>query len=126
MTHLDTQILVWLYIRQERRIPLAARQLLEDADLAISPMVELELTYLHEIGRLRVPAAEVLDELRATFEIAFSSAPFGAVVRQAVSLTWTRDPFDRLIVAQALVDRVSLLTADATIRANVPTVTIWN
>jgi len=36
----------------------------------------------------------------------------------ATGLTWTRDPFDRLIAAQAVVAGVPLVTADRTILAN--------
>lgn len=125
MTHLDTQVLVWLHTRQEGRIPRPARRRLDRDELVISPMVELELTYLHEVGRATGPALEVLSELGASFEIAVSTAPFAAVVREATALTWTRDPFDRLIVAQSLVDRAPLLTADAVIREHVPTA-VWD
>jgi PIN domain nuclease of toxin-antitoxin system len=37
-------------------------------------------------------------------------------VRRASELTWTRDPFDRLIVAQAMGKNFRLLTKDAGIR----------
>ena len=32
--------------------------------------------------------------------------------------SWTRDPFDRIIVAQAALRRTSLITKDAVIRAD--------
>ena len=34
---------------------------------------------------------------------------------QALSLSWTRDPFDRMIVAQAALDRAKLITRDRNI-----------
>ncbi len=39
-------------------------------------------------------------------------------VERARAIKWTRDPFDRLIVAQAAVNDESLLTRDKIIRAN--------
>jgi PIN domain nuclease of toxin-antitoxin system len=40
------------------------------------------------------------------------------VVEEALLHRWTRDPFDRLIVAQAAIESVRLLTKDRTIRRN--------
>jgi len=43
-----------------------------------------------------------------------------AVVHAATSLTWTRDPFDRMIVADAIVAASDLLTKDEQILTNAP------
>lgn len=43
----------------------------------------------------------------------------------AVSLSWTRDPFDRLIAAQAIVADAPLVTADRTILENLPQA-VWD
>lgn len=118
MTHLDTQVVVWLYGRQRDRIPPEVQRRIEAEPLAISPMVELELAYLHEIGRASEPPGPVLDQLGRTLGLVVSTAPFAAVVRHALDITWTRDPFDRLIAAQAVADDATLLTADQTILAN--------
>jgi PIN domain nuclease of toxin-antitoxin system len=118
--HLDTHVLVWLYAGELQRLSAAARELIEDSDLAISPMVSLELTYLHEVGRLRVPGNAVLDELTPRLDIRPAASPFASVVQHAQSLAWTRDPFDRLIAAHALADDAGLLTADATLLAHLP------
>jgi PIN domain nuclease of toxin-antitoxin system len=118
--HLDTHVLVWVLGGQQARLPPPVRVLLDAERLAISPMVTLELTYLHEIGRVSAPAHEILAELRPTLELVVSTAPFDRVVAHAASMSWTRDPFDRLIVGNALADGASLLTADATIRQHLP------
>jgi PIN domain nuclease of toxin-antitoxin system len=115
---------VWIYAGHWDRIPAAARRRLDDERLAISPMVELELEYLFEIGRTSTPARHVLDELVTTLELQVSTAPFTAVVKEAANLRWTRDPFDRLIASQALADRTHLLTADRHILANLPAA-VW-
>jgi PIN domain nuclease of toxin-antitoxin system len=87
-------------------------------------MVEVELAFLFEVGRVSGPPSEVLDDLRANLGLAVSDAPFAAVSRAAVGLTWTRDPFDRLIAAQSIVDRAPLVTADETILGHLPTA-VW-
>lgn len=78
-------------------------------------MVELELQCLFEVGKVTEPAPPVLDRLRAQLGLTISTAPFTAVIHAATDLTWTRDPFDRLIAANALADSADLLTADSTI-----------
>lgn len=120
MIHLDTHILVWLYSRRRRRIPAQVHRRLERESVAISPVVEMELAFLFQVGKVSGPPAEVLDDLGASLGLTTSDAPFAAVARAAVALTWTRDPFDRLIVAQSVVDRADLVTADESILANHP------
>ena len=64
-------------------------------------MVRLELQYLYEIGRVGQPPLPVLDALQSNLGLVVCDASFPAIVRAVESQTWTRDPFDRLIVAQA-------------------------
>ena len=78
------------------------------------------LEYLFETGRIRARGAEVYDSLHHAIQLRVCSKPFAAVVRQAIGMKWTRDPFDRLITAQAAVDESPLLTKDHTIRTHYP------
>ena len=115
--YLDTHILVWLYQDGAARLtPLGVRAIEEAEQLLISPMVELELTYLHEISRINCPALNILDTLRRDIGLETCKQPFAAVIGAALALDWTRDPFDRLIVAQAAHRASPLLTADQSIR----------
>lgn len=61
-------------------------------------------------------ADAVLSELRRSLGLTVNAAPFPAVVAAATDLTWTRDPFDRLISAQAVAEGDILLTKDRRIR----------
>jgi PIN domain nuclease of toxin-antitoxin system len=47
-----------------------------------------------------------------------SRIPFADVVATALRLDWTRDPFDRLIVAQAIAEDANLATRDRVVRRN--------
>jgi PIN domain nuclease of toxin-antitoxin system len=114
--HLDTHIVAWLYRADQHRLPLHARQLIDRADVAISPAVELELTLLHEIERLADPADVMIRSLAESIGLSVSTTAFPTVVRRATSLPWTRDPFDRLICANAIVDDAVLITRDRLIR----------
>jgi len=54
--------------------------------------------------------------LRRDIGLETCKQPFAAVVGAALTLDWTRDPFDRIIVAQASHRESPLLTADQNIR----------
>lgn len=86
----------------------------------VSPIVELELTYLHEVGRVTEPATAPLTALRKTIGLQVADVSLAALTRAASELSWTRDPFDRMIAAQAIVADAPLLTADRTILDNLP------
>jgi PIN domain nuclease of toxin-antitoxin system len=116
VAHIDTHVVVWLYAGEVERLPKAVHAHLEAHDLQISPAVVLELQYLFEIRRVAESAQSVVTALESTLGLTISTLSFQQVVANAVQLTWTRDPFDRLIVAQALAQSVSLVTADKVIR----------
>jgi len=97
--------------------------MLETEEAFISPVVELELTYLHEVGKVSEPAAAPLSALRRSVGLQVADESLEAVVAAAVRLNWTRDPFDRLIAAQAILADAPLLTADRTILEHLPQAT---
>lgn len=114
--YLDTHILVWLYQDGGARLtPQGIRAIDSAEQLLISPMVELELAYLQEISRINCPAATILDCLQRDLGLQTCPQPFAAVIGAALLLDWTRDPFDRIIVAQAAHHDSPLLTADQNI-----------
>ena len=123
--HLDTHVVAWLFAGHINHLPPAVRRRLDSEPLIISPVVELELAYLHEIGRTTQPPGVVLPELGGAVGLTVSGAPFGAVVGAAIGLAWTRDPFDRLIAAQALVENEALLTKDERIRKHLD-LAVWD
>jgi PIN domain nuclease of toxin-antitoxin system len=97
----------------------------EAGEPRISPIVELELTYLHEVGRVSEPASAPLAALHRTIGLQMSDIGLAELTTAAVGLRWTRDPFDRLLAAHAIVAGAPLLTADMTIRENLPLAT-WD
>ncbi|KAF7599857.1 MAG: PIN domain nuclease [Candidatus Dactylopiibacterium carminicum] len=116
MIQLDTHVVCWLHDGLIRQISPAARQALNTDSLSISPMVELELHYLHEIGRLRTPPVDMLHTLHTSLGLSVSQTSFALVASAAAGIRWTRDAFDRLIVAQAQCDSARLVSADEKIR----------
>lgn len=111
--YLDTHVLVWLYQDGAARLTSRGAEAIDAADaVLVSPIVELELAYLQEIGRITAAPGTIMDALRRDLELDACRLPFASIVGAAVGQTWTRDPFDRLIVAQAAHGRSPLLTAD--------------
>jgi PIN domain nuclease of toxin-antitoxin system len=71
------------------------------------------------------PASAPLAALERGLGLQIVGASIADVVRAATPLTWTRDPFDRLIAAHAIVADAPLVTADHRIRENLP-LAIWD
>ena len=71
---------------------------------------------LQEIGRLTIGPDRWLDILRRDFGVTVCPMPLHRVVAESLNLPWTRDPFDRLIVAQAITGGGKLITKDERVR----------
>ena len=81
-------------------------------------MVLMELETLHEAGKLKTEPDRLVRVVEREFGLSVSRAVFAEVIASARGFAWTRDPFDRLIVANAMADGARLITADATILAH--------
>ena len=81
-------------------------------------MVELELRFLHEIGRLRVKPAEIIRQLSTQIGLRRSDVSLERIVRAAAGMDWTRDGFDRLIAAESAAMNLPLITKDRTMRTH--------
>jgi len=101
------------------------RKLVETEEPCVSPIIELELTYLFEVGRVSEPAQAPLSALARSIGLRVSDVSSAELTTAAVGLSWTRDPFDRLIAAHAIVADAPLVTADQTIREHLPQAT-WD
>lgn len=123
--YLDTHVVVWLCEGEVEKLSAAAVTAIETSDLLISPIVLLELQYLFEIKRIVKPSLALIEQLQTLVGLKMSDYSFPDVVRTALSETWTRDPFDRMIVAQARADGYSeLVTSDQKIQENYSR-TVW-
>ena len=87
--------------------------------LVVSQFVVLELDDMIDLRRIRnVSVDRLIDQLSSQFPMATSSAPLADVIANARRIEWTKDPMDRLIVANAMADGARLITADEKIRAH--------
>jgi len=110
--HLDTHIALWLYDLTLDRLSPQQQDLIETCELRVSEFVRLEMQYLHEIGRIKIAPASILAHLNAHAEVSLSACPLHIIMDEAMKLGWTRDPFDRMIVANAQAEKAKLITCD--------------
>ncbi len=118
MIYLDTHVVVWLYAGDTNKLTKSGIDFINGNDLLISPIVQLELQYLLEIKRITQPAETILKDLSKTIGLKTCNKPFNDVIKQSIYQNWARDPFDRIIVAQASINKTMLLTKDKTILKN--------
>ncbi|MBJ7448363.1 MAG: PIN domain-containing protein [Brevundimonas sp.] len=120
MIHLDTQVVIWLSAKRWSQFSRPALRLIEKLDhIVISPNVLVEIEILIEIQRIRATSAwSVYETLNLDMGLELSSSSVADVARKACTFAWTRDPFDRLIVANAMADGARLITADQRILQN--------
>jgi PIN domain nuclease of toxin-antitoxin system len=117
ISYLDTNVVVWLAQAALERISSKAKLVLNDAELLISPMVLIELEYLFEIKRIRLAARDIQTKVEHEIGARICNLPFAIVASAALDEKWTRDPFDRMIVAQAKANGMApLISADEQIR----------
>lgn len=104
---LDTHALMWM----EQRRPRTRRLLRGGRRVFISPASLLELQFLQEAGKVRLPFG-ALESIADDDRWVLDEPPPAAWFLRAVDLTWTRDPFDRLLAAHAQLRGWRLATAD--------------
>ena len=130
MILVDTHVVVWLAFDQDQ-ISMKAKTAIDDArknadGLAISDITLLELATLATKGRIRLDISleSFLQEVESRFVVLPIS---GRACARAMDLpaAYSRDPADRIIGATALVEGLSLLTADRAIRRSRMVQTIW-
>ena len=113
---LDTHLLLW-WVTDSRDLGREARALIADPNNAIfvSTVSLWEIWLKHSIGKLRVPPDFDKRLAGESFEI----LPLNGVhARTVAELPWLhRDPFDRMLVAQAAHEKLLLLTTDGRVGA---------
>ena len=117
---LDTHAAIFLWEGRLEVFGRTSREMMDQAVLLISPLVRLEMWLLKEVGKLAVEPGRLLAGLAAEMGVAEPSDPLSAVIGEAQSLSWTRDPFDRLIVATAMLHGSPLITRDRVISEHYP------
>lgn len=113
---LDTHMLIW-WLDDDDALPAATRSMIADpsAEIAVSSISIAEISIKSALGKLRAPW--IPDSLLA--ENGISVLPFtSAHARRLLELPpHHRDPFDRMLIAQAIDEQMAFATVDARARA---------
>lgn len=114
---LDTHVLLW-WLQDSPRLGQKARALIADADheLMVSLASPWEISVKHRIGKMQESGAEVMAALDGQGVAVLDLKPGHLRVLEAMPLIH-RDPFDHLIIAQALAERCVVITDDTQIPA---------
>ena len=113
---LDTNAILWLYAGDLDKFSTMSTTLLHDGTLLYSPMSTLEIQYLYELDKISSSPSVIFEALADEISLTPSDTPFQTVIQYAIQNTWTRDPFDRIIVAYAQAHSATLVTADKMIQ----------
>jgi PIN domain nuclease of toxin-antitoxin system len=111
---LDTQLLLWS-LADATRLPATARRIIEEAEVYVSAASIWEIAIKSSLGKLVADPRQVLAALEPT---GFLSLPIsGQHCACVVDLPpLHRDPFDRLLIAQATSEPMRFVTTDASLR----------
>ena len=116
IAYLDTHVVLWLAAGKVNRLSPKAKGLMVRSELLLSAMAFLELEYLHELGRTKIRANDLLKKVEYETGLRLCDLPFSTISSSALDEKWARDPFDRLIVANAKANGFAwLITADEVI-----------
>lgn len=111
---LDTHFLIWLLVGLPRvdEFPWLERY----RPWGVSPVSFLEIQFLAEVGRLEARQPELTEAISSDPRFVVDEVPLVPLVERAIPLSWTRDPFDRLLAAHSEARRVPLCTLDRRMR----------
>ena len=118
LIYLDTHVVVWLYSGLTDKLTDLAKTLINDNEVYISAIVRLELQYLYEIKRITDEPDVIISNLYKEIGLKICNKNFNDIISVALTITWTRDPFDRIITANALLNNNILLSKDQNILNN--------
>lgn len=105
---LDTNALLWLHVGHRRSRPLGRLA----GRLYLSPASLLEVQFLLESGRIRLRRGASVSQLAEDERFLLDDPSAAAWFDRALGVGWTKDPFDRLIVAHANLRHWRLATGD--------------
>jgi len=125
---LDTHALIWA-LTEPRKLSAKARRIIQSLDhhLVASAATAYELAYKHRLGRLPGLDGLLLGYQRHVAELCDEELSIRSNHALAAGqLEWEhKDPFDRMIAAQAIVESMVVITADRALQDFGLVETLW-
>jgi PIN domain nuclease of toxin-antitoxin system len=111
---LDTHVLIWCF-ENNKHLKESVRELLADSDnnIFVSAVSTWELSMKAALGKITMPEDFEVQRERSNFKPLPISIQHTLVVKELPD--HHRDPFDRLLIAQALSESLTLVTHDPAI-----------
>jgi PIN domain nuclease of toxin-antitoxin system len=113
---LDTHTLLW-FIEADRQLSARARHLIEESatDVYLSIASAWEMAIKVNIGKLalRGPLEEIVAQQQRDNDITLLGITIHHVTRLTALPLHHRDPFDRLLIAQAMTENLLIVSADS-------------
>ncbi|MEF8733928.1 MAG: type II toxin-antitoxin system VapC family toxin [Candidatus Accumulibacter meliphilus] len=110
---LDTHLLYW-WMTASTRLGAATQALIEQSEIVVSTASIWEMVLKNGKGKLPLPAGAITEGLEAQGFVLLPIFPRHIAAVHNLSCAHP-DPFDRLLIAQAHDERLTLLTRDAAI-----------
>lgn len=115
---IDTHVLLWAVDDDPSLSPAARSAITAGHNVVfVSAATAWEIAIKKALGKLQAPAGDYLDELRR-----HRFTPLDITTEHALAVEHLpphhTDPFDRMLVAQAQVERLTLVTRDARLLAH--------
>jgi PIN domain nuclease of toxin-antitoxin system len=103
-------------VSEPRKLPKEARRWIDEAEVFVSAAANWEVSIKAALGKPTADPSELLTEVEPA---GFQLLPVGGDHAAAVSLlpALHKDPFDRMLIAQAKTEPLLLLTNDAALPA---------
>jgi PIN domain nuclease of toxin-antitoxin system len=110
---LDTHALLW-WLSDDPKLGAAARELIADPanDILVSAVSLWEILVKVRVGKLVASIEDILTEMQAQGFVLLQIAPAHLVALAGLPMHH-RDPFDHLLIAQAMAEGATFLSEDA-------------
>ncbi len=112
---LDTHILLW-WLKDDRRLSAEAVNIIEDPtnDILISAVNTWEIAIKKSLGRIQIGMNELLESIKSS-GLGILNISVNHTCQISNLPKHHKDPFDRMLIAQSIVEPMRLLTHDDTL-----------
>lgn len=112
---LDTHIIIWI-LEDSKKLSKKARKIIDDAnEVYISPVSAWEMMIKMQLGKLEIELEDINKIFKQTNFIELN-LKFEHVLTLNNLPNYHKDPFDRMLIAQALSEPLKLITSDSMVK----------